>query len=93
MIAKEHIIAKAQGFTVGFREMTNAQHNQNPDRPYGEDYNKLRTLVIESDPELEPLMPPAVTFFDPQVADYTNSTYANINAYCHQIVQILSTAS
>lgn len=91
MIAKEHIIAKAQGFTVAFREMATAQHSRNPDPSYGEDYNKLHTLVIESYPDLEPLMPPLVTVSKGEWGDFTNSTYANINAYCHQIVQILST--
>lgn len=90
MIDKKHLAAKAHGFTSAYTKMNESERNAAPKGSYGEDYNRLRQLIVDQHPDLEPVLPPPVTFETAGSAKWTKEPFSVINTYCEQITQILS---
>ena len=90
MIDKNILIAKAQGITSAYTKMTESERNAAPRDSYGEDYNRLRQLIADQHPELEPVLPPPVTFETGGSSTWTKEPFAVINSYCEQITQMLT---
>jgi hypothetical protein len=85
------LIAKARGFTVSHAEMTEQQRTDTPNESYGNDYNQLRRLALDAAPDLEDLMPPEVSFREVLSGMICVQSFGEINTFCEQIVQLLST--
>ena len=89
MIDKKLLIAKTQGFTEAYKKMAPEERRKTPDVLYGEDYNNLRILILTNCSPIADLLPPEVPI-SKEGLGYTAQTYAAINTYCEQIIQILS---
>lgn len=92
---KALLIAKARGFTHSIEKMTDTQRGQLPGKAYGEDYNRLRTLLIGHlkiyDQGGEEFLPPEVEFREGQQGrNYCRESYGEIHTYCEQIAQLLT---
>jgi len=89
--SKDVLKAKARGFTIAIEKMNEKQRMSTPTGDFGEDYNRLRALVLELRPDLKPALPPGVTSFRAQSGEtYTRQSFGEIDTYCEQIFQILS---
>lgn len=84
---KDLLIGKASGITKAIDAMDGAQRQRLPSVAFGEDYNRLRTTVGESFPQLKALLPPTVGRSD--TFDGSDATYAEIRTYAEQIYQML----
>ena len=93
---KALLIAKARGFTHSIEKMTDTQRGRLPGGEYGEDYNRLRKLLIDHltkfhDQGGENFLPPKVAFREGQKGrKYCQESYAEIHTYCEQIAQLLT---
>ena len=92
-ISKNALIAKARGFTISIQKMDEKQRGRTPSAEYGEDYNNLRNLVAKLYPRLIDLLPPEVQFFEGGTSNFTRQGYSEIDTFCEQIVQLLSSQS
>lgn len=83
---------KANGIVQSIEKMTPDERQMLPTHLFGEDYNKLRSMVIDADNNLEAYMPPEVTFESYGIGDTMLSIqrYAEIHAFCRQILEFLS---
>lgn len=91
--SKNVLMAKARAFTISIQKMDAKQREAVPSGEYGEDYNKLRNFVAVHYPQLEGLLPPRVTFYGGASRSFTNQRYSEIDTFCEQIVQLLSSIS
>lgn len=89
-ISKEVLKAKAQGFMISIDKMDGRQRALSPDGDFGEDYNNLRKLVLEQYPDMSPVLPPAVNFFEGNDRQITRQSFGEINTYCEQLFQMLN---
>ena len=89
-ISKNALIAKARGFTISIQKMDEKQRANSPSAEYGEDYNKLRNLVQQQHSGLSDVLPPPVQFYKGGVRVHTLQRYSEIDTFCEQIVQLLS---
>jgi hypothetical protein len=83
-------MAKARGFTNSIQKMEEKQKGSTPSGEYGADYNKLRNLVAQRYPGLIQLLPPQVTFYGGGERQFTHQRFAEIDTFCEQITQLLS---
>lgn len=91
---KELLKAKARGITISIEKMNEKQRLSVPSGQFGEDYNRLLTLVTQACPTLVPLLPPPVDFYEGGSGRmYTNQSFGEIDNYCEQLFQLLSTNS
>jgi hypothetical protein len=64
-----------------------------PSESFGENYNSLHDLVVENNPDMEPLMPPKAEFGDygwHNAKDIkTSHRYSEIHSFCSEIYQLL----
>lgn len=89
---KEFLKAKARGITISIEKMNEKQRLSTPSGEFGADYNRLRTLVIDACPDLVPLLPPPVAFYEGgNDRSFTYQSFGEIDNYCEQIFQLLST--
>ena len=71
--------------------MTSKELSSQPTSEFANDYNTLRTLVLEAQPDLEIILPPAVAFEEVWEGSYSPVTrYAEIKSYCQQIANLLN---
>lgn len=81
---------KVFGITQAIEKMSAKERETQPSPEFGEDYNKLRKMVLENNKELEEYLPPEV-----KIEEYsfgimkTSQSFAEINSYCSQIYQLL----
>lgn len=86
---KELFRAKALAFNNSIRAMDGSEKNHFPTAIYGDDYNGLRQNVLRAYPELVSFMPPAAqTEYE---FNQTSQRYSEIDTFCEQIYQLLST--
>lgn len=87
---EDQLRAKAEGFVTAFSKMTAKQREQWVSKIVAEDYNNLRTLVIEARPDLEKLLPPKVDAHGlERIVQGASARYQDIHAFCEQIAAIL----
>lgn len=81
---------KAFGISQAIEKMTAKERGELPSPEFGEDYNKLRDMVLENNKELDEFLPPRVKIEEYLYGEKkTAQTYAEINSYCSQIYQLL----
>jgi len=86
---KDLFRAKALAFNNSIRAMNSGEQGGTPTAVFGDDYNSLRQNVLADYPELERFMPPQVqTEYE---FNQTMQRYSEIDAFCEQIYQLLST--
>ena len=91
-VDKELLKAKARGITISIGKMDEKQRASTPSAEFGEDYNRLRTLVLQLRPDLAPLLPPPAAFYSGGSGlAFTHQSFGEIDAYCEQLFQLLST--
>jgi hypothetical protein len=73
--------------------MDEKQRASTPSGEFGEDYNRLRSLVLQLRPDLAPVLPPPVAFYSGGSSGraFTHQSFGEIDAYCEQLFQLLST--
>jgi hypothetical protein len=73
--------------------MNQNERGQRPSESFGVNYNKLRNLCLESNTELEPLMPPEISFEDYGGEGYstmfTEHNFSEIHTFCSEIYHLL----
>lgn len=89
-ISKNSLAAKARAFTISIQKMDEKQRSRSPSGEYGNDYNRLRRLVEEQYPEFRELLPPPVQLFEGSDSHFSRQSYSEIDTFCEQIVQLLS---
>ncbi len=83
-------MAKALGFTTAISKLSEYERQENPSEPFGQDYNRFRSLVMEKFPELESYLPP-----EAEIAELgycgrcTVQKYGEICTFAEQILQLL----
>jgi hypothetical protein len=81
---------KAQGFIEGISTMSAQARSKQPTGEFGNDYNGMKTSIIQLLPDLLKYMPPDVEIID---SDYFGKTcrqsFDEILVYCQQIVNML----
>jgi hypothetical protein len=87
------LMAKAKGFTNSISRAGEDHRRQNPSASFGQDYNRLRTAVLENFPALSPLLPPEASIEPPSpgYTSYTKDSYNELDTYCEQLYQLLET--
>ncbi len=92
-LSRNILKAKARGFTIAIEKMTEKQRLSTATGDFGEDYNRLRSLVLGQYPDLGSALPPAVTVYRGQSGEtYTQQSFGEIDTYSEQIFQILSSS-
>jgi hypothetical protein len=88
---KEMLKRKALGIVQAIDSMSANERASMPTALFGEDYNKLRAFVAESDPTLTQVMPPAVDIAEYGMGGERFSTqrYSEIRSFCQQLVKFL----
>lgn len=91
MAAKNDLLKKkAFGISEAIEKMTSKERGELPSPEFGEDYNRLRNMVLENNKELEEYLPPQVKIEEYMYGERkTSQTFAEINSYCSQIYQLL----
>ena len=89
MPTKEQLIAKANGFVQAISMMKEKERGEPPSHDYGEDYNRLHNMVEQTYGGLRELLPPKVAFVTDKPSANTRSRYAEILAYCQQLVNLI----
>ena len=81
---------KAMGFIQGIERMSDTAKKVQPNASYGEDFNRLRSMIEQVHPELKELLPPALHIFSPHpYPDRTRETYDEIATFCQQMANLL----
>lgn len=86
------LMKKANGIVQSIEKMSPQERSLLPTHSFGEDYNKLRSMVIQADAALVEYMPPVVTFeeFGMNGELISKQRYSEIHGFCRQIVEFLS---
>ncbi|WP_237607737.1 hypothetical protein, partial [Roseimaritima sediminicola] len=88
---KQRLIKKLLGLIQSIETMTNEEKTSYPTDAFGDDYNRLRSMVIESEPELERFMPPEVEVYESAgMGRLTTQKFGEIHVFSSQIYQLLS---
>jgi hypothetical protein len=88
-----NIRKKAFGIMKSIESMNVNERGQRPSESFGMNYNKLRELCLEQNPELGELMPPQVKIEDYGSDDYssmlTEHNFSEIHTFCSEIYHLL----
>ena len=83
--------AKAIALTNSIRSLNDAQRKQSPAGRLGQDYNKMISNLRGLDAVFESLLPPQVEIATTESGrSYTRESFAELDAYAEQIVQMLA---
>jgi len=87
-----NIRKKAFGIMKSIEVMNENERSQRPSEFYGQNYNKVRSLCLDNNPELKELLPPAVKI-ENYGHDYshmmTEHNFSEIHTFCSEIYQLL----
>lgn len=93
MSVNNNIRKKAFGIMKSIESMNQNERGQRPSESFGLNYNNLRALCLESNPELKSLMPPEVKFEDYGSENYANMmtehNFSEIHTFCSEIYHLL----
>jgi hypothetical protein len=93
MSLNNNIRKKAFGIMKSIESMNQNERGQRPSESFGVNYNKLRNLCLENNTELEPLMPPEISFEDYGSEGYptivTEHNFSEIHTFCSEIYHLL----
>lgn len=88
-----NIRKKAFGIMKSIESMNESERRVHPSESFGQNYNKLRQLCLDNNPELADLLPPEV-----KIANYgydnvrdmlTEHNFSEIHTFCSEIYQLL----
>ena len=92
MDMNSNIRKKAFGIMKSIEAMNDKERSQRPSESFGQNYNKLRSLCLDKNPELKELLPPEVKF-ENYGHDYTHMmtehNFSEIHTFCSEIYQLL----
>lgn len=73
--------------------MNEKERTVRPSESFGLNYNKLRQLSLDNNPDLKELFPPEVKFedygFDGLVSMFTEHNFSEIHTFCSEIYHLL----
>jgi hypothetical protein len=82
---------KAYGIMKSIEIMNDKERSINPSEAYGQNYNILRRLCEDGNPELLELLPPVVTF-EKFNSIRTLHSFSEIHSFCSEIYHLLEDA-
>jgi len=89
----DNIRKKAFGIMKSIETMNTKERQEHPSESFGKNYNSLRSLCVQNNPELDDLIPPEVKFenygFENYIDMKTEHSYAEIHTYCSEIYHLL----
>ena len=85
---------KAFGIMKSIEAMNEKERGVRPSQDFGQNYNKLRELCLQNNPDLEELLPPIVRFENyGHEGDYksmlTEHNFSEIHTFCSEIYHLL----
>lgn len=93
MEMNSNIRKKAYGIMKSIEVMNQNERSQRPSESFGVNYNNLRKLCLQENPELDLLIPPPVAFEDYGHEGYTHKltehNFSEIHTFCSEIYQLL----
>ena len=93
MEMNSNIRKKAYGIMKSIEAMNDTERSQRPSESFGRNYNNLRSLCLNHNPELEELLPPEVKLEDYGGDGYahlmTEHNFSEIHTLCSEIYQLL----
>jgi hypothetical protein len=89
MSLNNNIRKKAFGIMNSIESMNQNERGQRPSESFGINYNKLRTLSLDNNKELDQLMPPEVSFRDVFSETFTEHNFSEIHTFCSEIYHLL----
>lgn len=93
MDMNSNIRKKAFGIMKSIESMNENERGQRPSESFGLNYNKLRELCLNNNPDLMELLPPQVKFEDYGGEGYTHMVtehnFSEIHTFCSEIYQLL----
>ncbi len=85
------LISKTLGFTKAIAKLSQEERSEYPSQTFGNDYNALRTLVLNYFPDLQNFIPPPASFTQLVTGFHvTHLRYGEILTFCEQIYQMLA---
>jgi hypothetical protein len=91
-----NLCKKAFGIMKSIETMGEKEKLERPSESYGKNYNKLRNLVGNHNPELRDLLPPEVDIVDYGMDDYSNimtqHNFSEIHTFCSEIFHLLESS-
>lgn len=88
---RRFLMAKALGFTTAISKLSREERSKNPSGTLGQDYNKLRQVVLESFPFLASYVPPEVEISQGMHGGtFTHEMYGEVYTFCEQLYQLLA---
>lgn len=88
-LSEDLLRIKASATLTALKALSAKQREQSVTKSMGEDFNKLREMVLEARPDLEPLLPAKLELIEGMTGDGFNERYQDLHAYCEQIVAFL----
>lgn len=92
MSINNNLRRKSFGIMKSIESMNEKERDQLPSDTFGLNYNKLRELCLESNPELKEFIPPPVTIVDYGGNGYTDMrtkhNFSEIHTYCSEIYHL-----
>lgn len=74
-------------------EMNEKERTNRPSESFGVNYNKLRSICLRNNPDLEELLPPEVKLenygYDGSTDIYTEHNFSEIHTFCSEIYHLL----
>jgi hypothetical protein len=92
MTINSNLRNKAFGIMQSIESMNGNEKNLRPSESYGLNYNNLRSLCINNNPELSEVMPPEVKFDDYGMGGekLTVHNFSEIHTFCSEIYYLLN---
>ena len=85
-----HLKQKAEAFVQTIEKRSEKQKNAPAHGTLANDYNQLRKLTAEQNPELVAILPPTATLYNSVSGQqYSHESYDDICTFCQQIVNLL----
>lgn len=89
----QNLKKKAYGIMKSIETMSEKGGQETPSESFGQNYNNLRELVLQNNPNLTTLLPPPVKFADYGFNNYvdmkTVHSYSEIHTFCSELYHLL----
>lgn len=94
-INNDSIRKKAFGIMKSIETMSDNEKQNMPSGSFGQNYNNLRKIFLQNNPDFEMLAPPEAEFFVPGIAPgisgkkVTDNSYSEIHTFYSEIYHLL----
>ena len=89
----ENLRKKSFGIMKSIETMSAKERQDQPSDSFGKNFNSLRALCIQNNPEMVELFPPEVGFENYGFGSYsdikTTHSYAEIHTFCSELYHLL----